>query len=1078
MTVRQSETLVRHLCRLAAPALSDSELLQRFAEQHDGAAFAALVERHGPMVLGVCRRVLGNEQDAEDAFQATFLVLARKAASLQRQEAVGPWLYRVAYHLALKARTAAARRTARESHAGQRTAPSDPVSEMTLREARELLDEELTRLPERLRAPLVLCCLEGATRDEAARQLGWTLGTLKRRLTQARSLLRSRLGRRGLTLSSAWFAVLLGEATAAVAVPLTAAIVRAVLLPDAAVAAGSLAVRAALSLTRRKVGIALLLVLGVLGAAAGFASRRAAPAAPPERNLRKQTAEIPQPTTDLHGDPLPEGALARMGTGRLRAGGMVLSVAFSGDGKTLASASYDGVFHLWETATGKEQRRFTVHHCSGDAVALSRDGRTLASISGDGAVRLWDLASDKEIFRLGSLGILMSCVAFAPDDKSFAVGGTFAGGKNAVRLYAINGLKQILEMQGHTGTINSVAFTPDGKTVASGSADGTVRLWDAATGKEQHRLAGHKGGVRALAFSRDGLLLASAGRRDKMAHLWDRRGKGVRRLVVPERLISSVAFSPDGKSLAVAGQAVRILDVGTGKEVRRLEEVSARSVAFSPDGRTLAAGSDFGAIRLWDAATGKERFLGRGHNGWVWSAALAADGRLLATAGCLDDPPRLWEVKTGKELRRLPGRSWPSRHHIALTPDGRSLAEGGDDGSVGLWDSRTGKLLRRLKGHRHPVTAVTFSPGGRVLATGSHDEGMVRLWTVSSGKELLRLEMPTVEPVAFSPDGKLLATGSLDVARGKEHTLRIWDLASGKEVRRFEGGMVWCVCFSPDGRTLAAGAIAAPVRLWDIATGKEVRRLERTPKDVGGSREVFAAAFSPDGRTLATGEVDGVVCLWEVTTGQLRRRLVGHQGSVHHVGFAADGRILVSSGADSTALIWDVLAPPRGQARPLEALWTDLAGEDAARAYDALSRLVALREKSVPFLSRHLAPVSQADPVRITRLLGELDSNRFASRQRATRELEQLGESAAPALVKTLGGQITLEMRQRVEVLLDKLVPKRRLALRALEVLEHTGTTEAREVLGQLNRGVAEASLTQEAKAALQRLARRSPAPP
>src|SRR5262249_22677992 len=230
---RQTEVLLHHIRHLAGTPQSDRELLRRFTEQRDGTAFAALVERHGPMVLGLCRRVLQHTHDAEDAFQATFLLLARKAASLRRQEAVGNWLYGAAYRVALKARTAARRRAAREGRAEQPITPPDPASELTLREARTLLDEELARLPERLRAALVLCCLEGATRDEAARHLGWPLGTLKRRLGQARALLRVRLARRGLTLSSALVAVLVeqGEAPAAVPAALRDTVVRAALPP-------------------------------------------------------------------------------------------------------------------------------------------------------------------------------------------------------------------------------------------------------------------------------------------------------------------------------------------------------------------------------------------------------------------------------------------------------------------------------------------------------------------------------------------------------------------------------------------------------------------------------------------------------------------------------------------------------------------------------------------------------------------------------------------------------------------------------------------------------------------------------
>jgi RNA polymerase sigma factor (sigma-70 family) len=218
----QAEALLRHLRGLAAahgPALpADRELVQRFTSGADADAFAALLSRHGPMALRVCRRVLHNLQDAEDAFQATFLVLARKASTLRRQESVGNWLYGVAYRVALNARAAAARRRAHESRTAADTS-ADPLTEISVREAQALLDEELARLPAKYRAPLVLCCLEGLARDEAARQLGWPAGTLKSRLERGRQLLRGRLTRRGLTLPAAFGAALLGRDLAQAELP-------------------------------------------------------------------------------------------------------------------------------------------------------------------------------------------------------------------------------------------------------------------------------------------------------------------------------------------------------------------------------------------------------------------------------------------------------------------------------------------------------------------------------------------------------------------------------------------------------------------------------------------------------------------------------------------------------------------------------------------------------------------------------------------------------------------------------------------------------------------------------------------
>jgi C-terminal peptidase prc len=300
------EGVLRHIRDLAAPQPPDGrddELLRAFTTRGDEAAFAALVRRHGPLVLGVCRRALGSLHDAEDAFQATFLLLARNAASIRKAQSLASWLHGVALRIAADIRKAAARRRKREAQASP-TPPANPAWEAAWREVQTLLDEEIGRLPETYRAPFVLCCLENLSRAEAACQLGLKEGTVWSRLAQARHLLRRRLARRGVTLSALLAAVALSRnaAPAAVSRAVVAATVRAVV--DQGLNAGSTTTRAAalaegamraMTMTRLKAAATALLVVGVFGAGAGLATRQVLAARlPAEPPPTARPAEAPQ----------------------------------------------------------------------------------------------------------------------------------------------------------------------------------------------------------------------------------------------------------------------------------------------------------------------------------------------------------------------------------------------------------------------------------------------------------------------------------------------------------------------------------------------------------------------------------------------------------------------------------------------------------------------------------------------------------------------------------------------------------------------------------------------------------------
>jgi RNA polymerase sigma factor (sigma-70 family) len=1103
MAKGQLETVLRHMRQLGRPRaaadLSDGELLHCFAVSGEEGAFAALVQRHGPLVLSVCRRVLQHEQDAEDAFQATFLILARRARSVRKADSLASWLYGVAYRIARRAATDAAKRrtpTARRNL----VAPPDPPAEASLRELQRLLEDEVNRLPEKLRAPFVLCCLEGHSWAEAARQLGWNEGTLSGRVALARQRLRQRLARRGVTLTAALCALALGAgATGAVPGALAAATVQAamqVAAGQAAVAASvqviSLAEGGLRTLTPTKIRIAalVLLVLAAAGAGAGMVALQAWAAKPAAAEVLQGVGppapDRDQPRADRYGDALPRGAVARLGTLRFRPRGgspwpgnrFSPGIAFLPGDRTLVSLAW-GKIDFWDMATGKEVRRIEDPGWS-FANTLSPDGKILVAETENSAAHLWDAATGKELRQLTGRDGWFCDAAFSADGRLLVAAMLVAPHGDQKRpwwaVWETATGKQLQHFE--VGQMEAVAIAPDGKTVATADwySSSTVYVRDTATGRKLHTF-GPFGLVNKLVFAPDGKTLAAleSSESDSKVHLWDvASGKLRTRLKTPDS-VSSVAFAPDGKTVASAHrESFHVWDISTGEWVDRFEGEGCvtADLAFSGDGKTLATSGN-GVIRLWNVATGQEvPPPGDGHRGELEALAFLPDGKTLVTAGA-DHTLRRWDTATGREIRRFPvvGRA---DGNGSVAAEGTLLALCGDR-EVCLQETLTGKELHRF---RYPdfVPHVALTPDGKTLAvyTGGKDLTL-RLVDTATGRERLARQYPGfIKQMGFSPAGDVLAA---DLANG---TFLLLDAITGSEVPRLrlsENVPTWS--FAPDGKTLATGMANGAVRLWEVATGRERTQLPAlNPQRM---------AFSPDGRVLVLGDRDGALRLCWATTGQELRRLRGHRNEITYFAFSPDGKMLVSGSWDTTALVWDISdllerkqdPPGELEAGQREALWTDLASGDAALAYRAMQALAAAPQQTVPFVKARLRPVSVVEPNQVAPLLADLDSDHFVVREKATAELEKLGESAEPALRQALEGKPSLEVRRRVGALLQKLRkeslgPERLRELRALEVLERIGGNEVRELLRRLAEGVPEAGLTQEARAALERLDRRS----
>ncbi|RCJ36801.1 hypothetical protein A6769_14970 [Nostoc punctiforme NIES-2108] len=488
----------------------------------------------------------------------------------------------------------------------------------------------------------------------------------------------------------------------------------------------------------------------------------------------------------------------------------VISVAFSHDGKTIASASADNTVKLWDAATGKPISTLNGHSDGVINVAFSPNGKTIASASADNTVKLWDAATGKPISTLNRHSSAVYSVAFSPDGKTIAS----ASGDKSVKLWDAATGKPISTFNGHSSTVYSVAFSPDGKTIASASYDKSVKLWDAATGKPISTLNGHNSAVISVAFSHDGKTIASASG-DKSVKIWDAAtGKPISTLNGHSSAVISVAFSPDDQTIASASadNTVKLWDAATGKEITTFNGHSSAvdSVAFSPDGKTIASASADNTVKLWDATTGKEITTFNGHSSVVISVAFSPDGKTIASASG-DKSVKLWTAATGKPISTFNGHS-SAVYSVAFSHDGKTIASASGDKSVKLWDAATGKPISTFNGHSSAVISVAFSPDSKTIASASADN-TVKLWDATTGKPISTLSghSSAVNSVAFSPDSQTIASASAD------NTVKLWDATTGKEITTLKGHSlsVNSVAFSPDGKTIASASADKSVKLWN-----------------------------------------------------------------------------------------------------------------------------------------------------------------------------------------------------------------------------------------------------------------------
>jgi WD40 repeat protein len=544
-------------------------------------------------------------------------------------------------------------------------------------------------------------------------------------------------------------------------------------------------------------------------------------------------------------------------------------LAFSPDGKTLASASWDKTVRLWSVADGSFQRKLDGHTDRVICVVFRPDGRRLASTGNDGTVRIWDASDGQLILNLTQMTGASSsgaCLAFSPDGTRLA----FSSQDHAVKVWDFNAGRFVGKFVGHGDWVRGVAFSPDGRLIASGGHDQSVRIWDVATGQERRPLTGHR------------------------------------------HWILGIAVSPDGRTLASASsdQTVRLWDINTGapKAMIRGHTLEVRSVQYSPDGRRLLTSATDQMVKIWDAHVRANPYRLRGPEGSVHTAAFDPKGKYLATG---DDRGsiQVWDTATGQLVRAMLGA--PKTTGVAYHPNGHWLASSHSDGKVRIWKPEDGGLFRRIKAYTGATTGLVFDAQEHLTTLGS--DGLARTWDFATGGELRHLAVPLRGFVLQKLRGGPLEFTAISIAKSTNRVAAAW---GGAQVWATGGEILWsrpdvgeipgAIALSPDGNWFAIGSRNddSLVTLWQF--GNEKPLVLR-----GHSAPISAVAFSPDGERLASASWDHTIRVWNVSNGLELITLQGHSQPVNCLAFSPDGSQLASCGDNGEALLWD--------ARPREA---------------------------------------------------------------------------------------------------------------------------------------------------------------
>lgn len=591
-------------------------------------------------------------------------------------------------------------------------------------------------------------------------------------------------------------------------------------------------------------------------------------------------------------------------------------IAWSPNGKYLASGNVAGEVQIWDAFTGEFIRACGEHDSLVNAIAWSPDGKMIASASADKSVQIWDIVSSKSILSLNGHTDELNDVAWSSDGCKLAS----ASADKTVRIWNASNGELNFTYINHSSNVNAVAWSPKGDAIASGSADHIVQVWDANTG-ERIFSYWHSSDVLAVSWSPDGERIASSNlyslvlvgddegfderSLESLIEVWNvKTGQHLSTIsndVYGESgCINSVTWSPDENRLACGSSMgnVEIRDVNTGRYFSSFDVdlvyrsdpyTGVISVAWSPNGQMIAACSERGITSVWNVNLDRQLYFHKGHSGNVLSVTWSPDGQRIASSS-EDGTVQVWDANTSQHLFSYEGHS-SAVNAATWSPDGRRIASGSEDDTVQVWDSGTGQCIYSYEKHSNGVTAVSWSQNGQRLTSASQYGASMQVWSARAGQHLLSLPAGyKVRDVAWSPDGSKIASsfGEWDIGGAN---VVVFNATTGQRLFTYtHSNDVLAVAWSPDGSKLASGADDGTVQVWNFTTKQHLFTYQGH-----SGYAVNAVEWLPDGRRIASGSSDKTVQIWDATTGKHLFTYDKHLSSVNAVAWSPDGTCIASA---------------------------------------------------------------------------------------------------------------------------------------------------------------------------------------